>query len=286
MTIIRPICCYYDNRKHNAQVIGPYGALFILILFLLPYPLWSQSDGEEQTPWDRAVEAVQNRRHEEAVPLLRLVLERQSPRRGEAYRLLAHTLRRTGDDDEAEQTLRDALSDSSLTASDRGRIAFDLAATLARTDRPEEAEEMYGRALEEDGAVSAAYLNRANLRVELGTYPAAVRDYELYLAVHPRTSQRQEIEEMIALLQEEIDAEEVRRAEEERIREEEEEARRVAEEEQRRRQEEEREAAEARRQRMLSSVLESLGTAEAETESFRLEGEEIRDYDEEIDILD
>ncbi len=274
-------------------MIGRSGTFLLLILFFFPFLVWSQSEegteearGQEPTPWERAVDAVQHRRHDEALPLLRLVLERQSPQRGEAYRLLAYTLSRTDQSDEAERTLRDALSDPSLTASDRGRIAFDLGALLARTNRQGEAEEMYGRALEEDGAISTAYLNRANLRVELGNYVSAVRDYELFLAVNPRTSQRGDIEKMIALLREEIEAEEIRRAEEERIRAEEEESRRIAEEEQRRREAEERQAAEARRQQMLSSVLESLGTAQEETESFRLEGEEIREYDEEIDILD
>jgi hypothetical protein len=44
--------------------------------------------------------------------------------------------------------------------------------------------------------------------------------------------------------------------------------------------------AEERRQQMLSSVLESLGTAGEETRAFELQNEDIRTYDEEIDILD
>ncbi len=229
---------------------------------------------------------MQYRRHEEAIPLLRAVLERNTPERGEAYRLLAHALIQEEESTEGERVLRDALNDPSLAAKDRGRIAFDLAVHLGRQGNYEEAEAMYSRALQEDAGIAAVYLNRGNLRVNQRAFDAAVRDYELYLAVRPRAQQRPEIERMIALLQEEIEAEEIRRAEEERRRAAEEEARRVAEEERQRRAEEERRAAEARRRRMIDSVLESLGSAQTETESYSLENEEIREYDEEIDILD
>lgn len=264
--------------------------LFIFHMFLPHAAVYGQSGSSSQssTPgvWERAVEAMQYRRHEEAIPLLRAVLERDTPQRGEAYRLLAHALMQKGEETEGERVLRDALNDASLTAGDRGRIAFDLAVHLGRRGEYGEAEDMYTRALQEDAGIAAIYLNRGNLRVNQNAYDAAVRDYELYLAVRPRAPQRPEIERMIALLQEEIAAEEIRRAEEERRRAAEEEARRAAEEERRRREEEERRAAEERRRRMIDSVLDSLGSAQTETESYSLENEEIREYDEEIDILD
>jgi len=298
MTTIKPICRYYDYREHNRQGTGLSVVIFLLLFLLLFLPIQfttaqSNAAGNDVpgSPWERAVEAVQYRRHDEAIPLLRLVLEQQSPMRGEAYRLLAHTLRQTGREKESEDVLRNGLNDPSLVAADRARIAFDLAVLLggpggSEKKRLEEADELYTRALQEDGAVSSAYLNRANLRVRLERYSDAVGDYQLYLAVRPRDPQRPEIERMIGLLEEEIQAEEIRRVEEERRAAQEEEMQRIAEEERRQQEEQERQAAQARRQKMVDSVLQSLGSVEDKTESFRLESETIRQYDEEIDILD
>lgn len=267
--------------------------VWIAVMFVFPMNLLAQEAGSgtsapatDGDPWDRAVAAVQYRRHAEAIPLLRLVAGQPGEHRAEAYRLLAHALEQEGRLDDAEATLRNGIDDTDITDNEAGRLAFDLAAFFQRHERPAEAEEMYTEALRFDGSVAPAYLNRANVRVEAGSYPDAVEDYELYLALRPRSAQRPQVEQMIALLQEEIEAEEARRVAEERRRAEEEEERRVAEEERRRREEAEREAAAARREEMLSSVLESLGNAQEETESFELEGEEIRDYEEEIDILD
>ena len=263
------------------------------MMFVVPMTLAAQqaesgasSSGATGDPWDRAVEAVQYRRHAEAIPLLRLVAGSAGEHRAEAYRLLAHSLEQEGRLDEAEATLRTAIGETDVTDVEAGRLAFDLAAFFQRHDRPADAEEMYSETLRFDGSVAPAYLNRANVRVEAGSYPEAVDDYELYLALRPRSAQRAQVEQMIALLQQEIEAEEARRAAEERRRAEEEEAQRIAEEERRRKEEAERQAAAARREEMLSSVLESLGNAQQESESFELEGEEVQDYEEEIDILD
>lgn len=243
----------------------------------------SVSDG---TVWDRAVEAIQYQRNEEAIPLLRVAVQQDPQHEVEATRLLAHALEQTGKVADAERVLRERLTEDTIQPQGRSVIAFDLAALLGRTDRKEEAREMYGVALAADGAFAPAYLNRANLRVETGLYGEAIGDYELFLALRPRSNQRPQVEEMIALLTEELEAERIRREEEERRLAAEEEARRAAEEERREREEEERRRAEERRQQMLDSVLQSLGNVEDETESFELENEEIREYEEELDILD
>jgi tetratricopeptide (TPR) repeat protein len=272
-------------------VISTVMLVWIAVMFVFPMILFAQDAGSETSspattgdPWDRAVEAVQYRRHGEAIPLLRLVAGRPGEHRTEAYRLLAHALEQDGRLDDVEATLRAAIDETDVD--EAGRLAFDLAAFFQRHERPAEAEQMYTEALRFDGSLAPAYLNRANVRVEAGTYPEAVEDYELYLALRPRSAQRPQVEQMIALLQQEIEAEEARLAAEERRRAEEEEEQRIAAEERRRREEAEREAAAARREEMLSSVLESLGNAQEGTESFELESEEIQDYEEEIDILD
>lgn len=256
---------------------------------VLPAGLAAQEAG---SVWERAQDAINHNRLQEAVPLLELALS-EDPSRGEAYRMLALAQEQTGDPAAAAATLRDALDRSELAPGQRARIAFDLALLNGRQGDADAAVAMYSRALQLDGSLSRAYLNRANAYVTAGSYPDAVRDYEYFLALQPSTPQRANIEQMIALLQDSIEAERIAAEEAERRRQEEEEAQRIAQEEERRRaeeerqrQEEERRQAEARREQMLSSVLESLGTANEEVEAFEVENEDLRTYDEELDIVD
>lgn len=228
---------------------------------------------------------MQNNELAEAIPLLEIEISRD-PTRVEAVRYLSVALEQSGRGDRAETVLRQALSGGELSSEGKSKVAFDLALLLSRRGNSDEAIEMYSAALQHDSARVAAYLNRANLKVATEAYEGAVEDYEYFLALRPDTEQRPQIEEMIALLQESIEAERIAREEEERRRREEEEARRIAEEERRRREEEERQATEERRQRMLDSVLRSLESADEETTSFEAEDEELRRYDDELDIVD
>lgn len=240
---------------------------------------------QEDDVWDRAVEAMQNNELAQAVTLLEVVVSRDADNT-EAVRYLAVALEQTERDARAETALREALGRDGLSPDGKSKIAFDLAMLLSRRGDRHQAIEMYSQALEHDSSRTAAYLNRANLRVATEEYEGAVTDYEYFLALRPDTDQRPQIEEMIALLQETIEAERIAREEAERRRREEEEAARIAEEERRRREEEERRAAEERRQRMMDSVLQSLETADEETTSVEAEDEELRSYDDELDIVD
>ena len=200
--------------------------------------------------------------------------------------MLAAVREQTGRLEAAESGLRQAIARDDLSGPQRSRLAFDLAGLLSRREMPEDAVEMYTASLEYDSAMAAAYLNRANARAGMGDYPEAVEDYGVYLALRPDAPQRPQIQRMIDLLNESIAAEERRLAEEERRRQEELAAQLAAEEEARRQEEEARRLAEQRRQEMLSSVLQSLGDAEEDAESFELESEDIQSYEEELDIVD
>jgi len=243
------------------------------------------SSSEGNDVWDRAVEAMQNNELAQAVPLLEVMISRD-PGNTEAVRYLAVALEQTDRGERAESVLREALRSDSLSSTGKSKVAFDLAMILARRGDRHQAIEMYSEALEYDSSRVDSYLNRANLKVVTEEYEGAVTDYEYFLALRPDTDQRPQIEEMIALLQETIEAERIAREEAERRRREEEEAQRIAEEERRQREEEERRAAEERRQRMLDSVLQSLESADEETTSVEAEDEELRTYDDELDIVD
>ena len=141
---------------------------------------------------------------------------------------------------------------------------FNMANNLFKQEKGALADEMYGRAIESNPRLSAAYLNRANNRVKLGDFAGAVDDYKVYLNLKPAAGQRESIERMIALLNEEIEAER------ERIRKE----------------EEERLAEEARQRALLNEVLESLKKASEETKNLGVETEGIEEVETETDIVD
>jgi tetratricopeptide (TPR) repeat protein len=281
---------HYDNGENNRQGLLRRRILTVaviaVIMVIAPIGVTAQesSTGQDDA-WDRAVEAMQNNELGRAIPLLEIAISRD-PARVEAVRYLAVAMEQTDRQDRAEKVLRDALARAALSSGDKSKVAFDLALLLSRQGDAEDAIEMYSEALRHDSSRVEAYLNRANLKVSTEAYEGAVEDYEYFLALRPDTGQRPQIEEMIALLQESIEAERIAREEAERRRREEEQARRIAEEERRQREEEERRAAEARRQQMLDSVLQSLESADEETTSFEAEDEELRTYDDELDIVD
>jgi tetratricopeptide (TPR) repeat protein len=280
---------HYDNGANNRQgVVRRFrrGVVACALLLVTTASVVAQESGERSNDVrERAVAAMQENRLEDAVPLLDVVVSRR-PTDVEAIRMYAVALEQTGRPGRAEEVLRAAIDRSGLNARQRARLAFDLAALLGRQEREEDAVSMYTASLDYDGAMAPAYLNRANTRVSTGEYEAAISDYERYLALRPNASQRPEIEEMIALLEDTVEQERIAREEEERRRREEEERRRREEEERRRREEEERRLAEERRQEMLDSVLQSLGNAEEDAESFEVENEDIQSVEEELDIVE
>lgn len=288
MSIKRPITGYYEYLRPHWQAVtfrGSVRTLAIILVLLLPGALPTGAQEGSPELWERAVEAVQFRNYGEAVPLLEVMLD-QDPSDFRALRTLASVYEMQTRPEDAERLLHSALQDQRHGSSTRGRIAFDLAALLARQERKEEAVEMYGASLQYDAALVPVYLNRANLRVKLGEYRGALNDYERFLALRPTTTQRRSIEDMIELLRETIRAEEIRQAEEERREREAAEARRVAEEARRAEEERIRLEAEERRRKMMESVMESLGAARDDARGTRADREGIIDFEDDLELLD
>jgi len=221
-------------------------------------------------------------------------LEQAVQENPEDFRLhmyLAVVLEQLADYDAAIEVL---LASASLAEAELGVVYFNLANNHFRNGDTEKAEQYYTKAVEQDSRMADAYLNRANLRVRGLEYDGAITDYRDYLRLEPGSSQRSDVERMIALLRDTQEAEqrqaeaERRRAEELLRQERESEAARVAE-ERRRVEEAQRVAREAeeRRRVLLDSVLDSLGGATGEGRSVRAPGEDIEDIDEGLlDIAD
>ncbi|MFQ3620493.1 MAG: tetratricopeptide repeat protein [Spirochaetales bacterium] len=207
-----------------------------------------------QTPFQEGEKLFLQNNPRVAVPFLEQALV-QEPRNEKIYLYLGIAYEQIGNYDAAIRVMRRGLE---FSLQYRDLLFFNLGNNHLAKGENEAAVEMYSRAIETNGALADAYLNRANVSVKLDRLQEALQDYTAYLNLVPDSSQRPQIERMIALLQSILADREAKRIAEEKRRKEEEEARRIAEE--RRRQEEERKRAEeeARQKALLESVLSSL----------------------------
>jgi tetratricopeptide (TPR) repeat protein len=161
--------------------------------------------------------------------------------------------------DEAIAAYRKILDKAgNLTAN----VAANLGNAYFRKGNTEFAEQFYTRALDEDSVYAPAYLGRANTRVQTGALRDAVVDYELYLALAPRSPQRGEIERLLAVIRAEFAAEERRKL--------------LAEEEAR--------AEAERRQRLLDEVAASLQSAADASQGLSTGAENVEGYEGEFEL--
>ena len=142
-------------------------------------------------------------------------------------------------------------------------VANNLGNVYFHRGNIEEAERYFTQAIGYDSVFSYAYLGRANVRIKAGKLENAVSDYEQYLTLNPRSSQRQNIERLIVIINNEIAAAEMQRILVE------EEERRVAEE----------------RQKLLESVSASLQSAADQSRGMSSGAEGIEGYEGEF-VLD
>jgi tetratricopeptide (TPR) repeat protein len=195
-------------------------------------------------------------------------------------------------------------------------IAYNMGNVYFEKGDFKSAGDYYGRALENDPMMASAYLNRANSGIKSGDKSGAVQDYQAYIALAPDSPQRAKIEALIALVNEEQEAEErARLAAEEKARQErliaeerarqekliaEEKARQEAErlrqeaerirlEEERKRQEailaEERARQEAeRRQRLMDEVAASLQETAVDSKGVSAGAENVQGYEGEFEL--
>ena len=142
-------------------------------------------------------------------------------------------------------------------------VANNLGNVYFHRGNIEEAERYFTQAIGYDSVFSYAYLGRANTRIRAGKLENALSDYEQYLTLNPRSSQRGNIERLIVIINNEIAAAEMQRI--------------LAEEEERRVAEE--------RQKLLDSVSASLQSAADQSRGLSSGAEGIEGYEGEF-ILD
>jgi tetratricopeptide (TPR) repeat protein len=236
----------------------------------------------------------------EAAALLESALG-QEPRNEKIYLYLGISYEQLGNRDKAISIMQRGLDFAALH---KDLLYFNIANNYYAKDDGEKAFEMYSRAIEANGSLNDAYLNRANTAVKLDKLEEALNDYRLYLVMEPDTPQRGQIERMIQLLENVqteriVEAERLKAEEEERIRAEEErkrleeEERQLAEERKRQEAEELRIAEEkrrleeeARQKALLEEVLKSLQMSADDASHLSAEKEDIIEERDDIDIDD
>jgi len=205
------------------------------------------------TPREQGERLFLDNKPREALPYLERALI-ESPGDERLYLYLGIVHEQLSDSDKAIQVFKRGLN-----VADRHRdlFYFNLGNNHFRRREYALAEQMYNNALEANARLAEAYLNRANARLELETYPTARQDYITYLRVEPMSPQRPNIEKLIALLGDIL-------AQQERLQQEE----------------------LARQKALLDEVLNSLRTASEDTRNLSAGAEGIQEEYDEIDIAD
>lgn len=203
-----------------------------------------------QSLFQRGQEAFLANDLEQALPLLEAA-RNSEPARAETYAYLAVGYSALGRTSEAERVLQAGIS---AVGTRSAEPAYNLGVILQSQGRHQDAISAYAQAIALRPDYAAAYLNRANANLETGALSQAADDYSVYLSLEPGSPQAPTIRELIALLRSDVAAAE--EAERARVEAEAREAERLAELERQRQAE-----AAARRDALLSNVLNSLSTA-------------------------
>ncbi len=249
----------------------PSRVLFINLFIMIHVLLWAGpaaaaeatavgSESAQTSAKQQGIEFFMNNQPEQAAPLLQTAL-RQEPQNGKLYMYLAVCYEQMGDFEAAQQIYQDGLP---YAGSNKALFYYNMGVNFQRLEEYDRAEEMYQQALQLNKDMANAYLNRANLYVRKGQFNDAVADYRVFLSLRPNSNQRENIEQMIALLNKKVVEAERQRLEEERKRKEE----------------------ERRQQELLEQVLGSLEESGEETKNLSAGTGEVKEYEQEFDIVD
>jgi len=200
---------------------------------------------------------MQNKPQEAVIYLENSITE--DPAHVQAFLYLGIAYEQIGRTDEAIAVYRQVLGRAGdLTAN----IANNLGNAYFKKGSITEAETMYTQALEADRVYAAAWLGRANTRIQKGSLRDAISDYEQYLRLEPRSSQGPSIERLVAYIKAEFAEAERQRLVAEEI------ARAEAE----------------RRQRLLDEVSASLQGAAGASQGLSAGAEDVEEYEGEFEL--
>jgi len=231
--------------------------ILLIIIFIFSFYnlniLYSQ-----ENLFDKGEKLFMDNKPQEASVVLLGALE-QSPDNEKIYLMLGTAYAQLKNYDKAVAYFKDgarkAYKDKELFYYNAGNIYYLM-------EQYPLADEMYSRALRENSSRGNIYLNRANARLNMAMKSEAVADYKLYMTFEPENYQKDNIKKLIALLETQAEAEQIKKQEEE--------FRKIAEEQ--------------RKQDMLKEVLDSLKQVGQETRKVSAGTEKIGDYEEELEL--
>ena len=160
-----------------------------------------------QSNFTRGEELLMRNQPAQAVSFLEIAVA-DDPSHPLTYLYLGVVYEQLGRTDEAIAVYRRILPTAGNLSAN---IANNLGNVYFQRGNTEEAERFYTQAIGFDSVFSNAYLGRANTRIKAGNSQNAISDYEQYLMLTPRSSQRANIEQLINLIRSEIAIEEMKR---------------------------------------------------------------------------
>jgi tetratricopeptide (TPR) repeat protein len=144
----------------------------------------------------KAEELYMQNKPMEAKPLMEAALN-EDPSNEKVYLYLGIIYQQLGDKDNAIAVLQRGLQISTTL---KDQFYYNLGCNFESKGENVFAEEMYGDAILANRTFADPYLNRANIRVELEKFDGALSDYSLYLQLKPQDSQRPQIEAVMKIL--------------------------------------------------------------------------------------
>ncbi|HUI71548.1 MAG TPA: tetratricopeptide repeat protein [Spirochaetia bacterium] len=132
----------------------------------------------------------------DAAPLLESALT-DDPSNEKVYLYLGIAYQQLGELDKAIDVLKRGLT---VSTSFKDLMYYNIGNDLFARKDYAQAEQMYTKALGENQNLAEGYLNRANSRLQLQSYDAAVNDYTIFLQLQPQDPQRPQIEQVMRLL--------------------------------------------------------------------------------------
>jgi tetratricopeptide (TPR) repeat protein len=213
-----------------------------------------------QTDYEKGVDRLMWNSPTEALPYLESAIK-ADPSNEKAYLQLSVAYRQLDRMNEAFSVLKRGQANASAYPH---LFAYDMGTIYESQGKNAFAEDLYSQAINANGSFASAFLNRAQVRFNLGKYGEAAEDYSAYLSLAPDSPKRADIERLIGLIRDSM-------AEEDKLKQEA--ARRKAEEE-------------ARKARLLSDVEESLRQAAEDTENVSEGVEGAEGYDSESELAD
>jgi len=225
--------------------------LFLILSIPYVYSLDSFEEGER---------LFMENKPEEAKTMFDLTIK-NDPSNEKAYLYLGIVYQQLNRYEDSITIIKKAIPNASLYKS---QLHFNAGNAYFFLKKMAFAEESYNQAIIENASYAIAYLNRANVRINLKDYNAAVLDYTQYLLLVPASEQKEKIEKIIALLntKAEDDAKKALEAE----------AARLAEEE--------------RKKKLLEAVQDSLKAQAEETTNLSSGSESVQGYDDTFQLDD